>query len=211
MLNAEKILELAEANDFESIAELAKKAIIEASAKAAGGTTLLNRTRAALKYLKDNAKEGRHVWAGTTWTEEGKQCFVNNCTAFALVKPLEGLPVATGAANAQHMNVLPCFPNGSDYVTAAVNIADVTAQLKIWKAQHSGRHAQPCFYDVGMSRYNAQYLLDCYNILGGKIVFKVPPRGELSPAIMESENGKAILLPVRIKDEELAEKQRAAC
>jgi hypothetical protein len=209
MLNAEKILELAEEKDFESIADLARKAIIEASAKAAGGTTLLNRTRAALKYLKDNGKSGCRTWAGRTWTEEGKQCFVNGYTAFALVKPLEGLPVYT---EADHMNVLPCFPSDdSHYVTAAVNIADVTATLKIWKAEHSGRHAQPCYYDVGMSRYNAQFILDCYNILGGSIVFKVPANGEIVPAICESENGKAALMPIRIKPEERAEKERAAC
>jgi hypothetical protein len=201
MLNAETILKLASEGDSAQIAVLAEAEIRDKAAKAKGGNSLVKRIHAATKYLNDEAKKGCKVWSGCTWMEDGKQCFVNGYTAFALNEPLEGLRTT----DAEHFNVLPCFPDTSNYITAVVNVADVTARLKIYKAKHGSK--TPFDYDIGNSRYNAQYILDCYNILGGDIVFKLPANGEITPAVMESENGNALLCPVR----KVSEKERVAC
>ena len=83
-----------------------------------------------------------------------------------------------------------------------IDISDIKAKLKIFKSENK-KHKNPCTYDIGKSRYNSQYLIDCYTILGGKnIKFYQPKNGELKASIFESENGKCIILPVRKPKEE---------
>lgn len=202
MLNAETILKLASEGDSAQIAVLAEAEIRDKAAKAKGGATLLNRTRAAVKYLKENAKSGCKRWAGCAWAENGKQCFTNGYTAFMLNEPLPGLPVT----EEDHMNISTCFPDDFRYIPTSIDIPEITAALKIYQARN-GKKAH-FRRDIEKSHYNVRYLLDCYNILGGDIVLKVPANGELTPAVLESENGKALLMPERIHDDE---KRRVAC
>ena len=204
MLNAEKILELANVHDDYSIMEAAKAEIRDATARKKGGTTLKRRVQSAAKYLKEAGNKNSKEWSGCTWVENGKQAFVNGYSAFLLNEPLEGLKAIDGIP----FPVSKCFPGHMDnYVIADVNITDIAAYLKIFRAEH-GRKTR-CDYDILKSRYNAQYILDCYKILGGNIVFKVPQNGELTPAVLESENGKALLCPIMIQGDEI--KRRAAC
>ena len=80
---------------------------------------------------------------------------------------------------------------------AEFNISDIKAKLKIFKSENK-KHKSLCTYDIGKSRYNSQYLIDCYTILGGKdIQFYQPKGGELTPSIFKSENGKCVIFPIR--------------
>ena len=192
MLNASKVLELAQIGDTATIIAMAEKEIIEAAAKATGGSTLLKRTRAAAKYISkcDESRRG-------TWMDGDEQLFTNGYTAFFLSPAINGLPEASVRAR---FDIRKCIPSTDKYITAEVDPADVAAKLKIWKAKvpaRERRHGRPLIYDVGGMCYNAEYILDCYNILGGNITFTQPAEWQPVPAVLTSENGKAILLPVR--------------
>jgi len=193
LLNASKVLELAQSGDTATIVAMAEKEIIEAAAKASGGNTLLKRTRAAAKYIDKCDECRRGAWID----DKGDQLFTNGYTAFFLSPAINGLPEASARAR---FDVRSCIPDTDNYITADVSTADVAAKIKIWKAKVPARerkHGRPLIYDVGGMCYNAEYILDCYNILGGDITFTQPKIWKPVPAVLTSENGKAILLPVR--------------
>ena len=192
MLNASKVLELAQSGDTAAIITMAEKEIVEAAAKVNGGSTLLKRTRAAAKYI-DKCDEFRRG----AWADNGEQLFTNGYTAFFLNPAINGLPEASARAR---FDIRKCVPNTDNYIAAEVDPADVAAKLKIWKAEtpaRERRHGKPLIYDIGGMCYNAEFILDCFNILGGNIKFTQPTEWQPTPAVLTSENGKAILLPVR--------------
>lgn len=80
MLNASKVLELAENGDTLTIIAMAEKEIREAAAKATGGSALLKRTRAAVKYI-DKCDEYRRG----AWIDNNQQLFTNGYTAFSSI------------------------------------------------------------------------------------------------------------------------------
>ena len=192
MLNASKVLELAQSGDTAAIITMAEKEIVEAAAKVNGGSTLLKRTRAAAKYINkcDERRRG-------AWVDNDEQLFTNGYTAFFLNPPINGLPEASARAR---FDIRKCVPNTDNYIAVEVDPADVAAKLKIWKAEtpaRERRHGKPLIYDIGGMCYNAEFILDCFNILGGNIKFTQPTEWQPTPAVLTSENGKAILLPVR--------------
>lgn len=192
MLNASKVLELAQSGDTLAIIALAEKEITEAAAKVSGGSSLLKRTRAAAKYI-DKCEEHRRG----AWLDNGEQIFTNGYTGFFLNPAIDGLQEAEMTAR---FDIRKCIPSTDKYIMVEVDPADVAAKLKIWKAETPARerkYGKPCIYEVGESLFNADYILDCFNILAGKIVFKIPAHGELSAAVLTSENGMALLLPMR--------------
>lgn len=168
-----------------------QKEIHESAAKAKGGNSLLKRTRAAVKYL--NNIDQRHLKG--VWIDNDFQCLSNNYTGFILSEPLEGFPEID-----KPMDLFEHVPDTSHYITVDVDIADVKAALKIHNAKHPNPWNRPvCTYDIHNSRYMARHIIDCYDILGGDIVFQLPENGAWKAAILSSENGKAILLPWRKK------------
>lgn len=193
MLNAEKILKLAYKQDFESIVQICEEEIRLKTAQEKGGATLASRTKAALKYLGKAYKYNEKF--GLSWHEDRKQCFTNGYTGFILENDLE-IP----ACEQEAMRLSRCFPkNLSEYHLVNIDLSDVKAKIKLHKVAQAAIKAKdrtPCLYQIEGSYYNADYILDCYNILGGDIVFKQSDFPK-SPAVLESENGKAILMPFR--------------
>ena len=196
-MNACKVLKLATNNDMLKIIELAKQEIVENAIKEKHGASNLKRFKMIVKYLK-RVGEYNPIFE-KTWIEGDYQCFTNGYTAFLLKNHFGELPINKEKTIDLHDYL---ENNSREMELAEFNIADVKAKLKIFKAERKD-HKFPCYYDIGESRYNAQYLIDCYTILGGEnIKFYRPKNGELIPSIFESENGKAIILPVRKPKEE---------
>ncbi len=190
-MNACKVLELAKSNDISKIIEMAKQEISEIATKEKHGASNLKRFKLIVKYLKDAEKFNYKL--GKVWTENNLQCFASGCTAFLLKNHFEELPISEESI----INLHDCMRSAYTRQLIEFNIADVKAKLKIFKSEHK-RSKDPCFYELGESLYNAQYLIDCYTILGGEdIKFYIPKNGELIPGIFENENGKAIILPVK--------------
>lgn len=191
-MNACKILELALNNNIGKIIEIARQEITESTIKEKHGTSNLKRFKLIAKYLK-NAGENNPKLANT-WIENNLQCFTNGYTAFLLKNHFDELPIS----NEKEIDLHTCIKRGEEKREfAEFNIADVKVKLKLFKAERKNRE-KPCYYDIGESCYNATFLIDCYTILGGEnIKFYQPKNGELIPSIFESENGKAVILPVR--------------
>lgn len=190
-MNAYKILKLASNNSVDEIIRLAKLEITEQVIKEKGGNKELKRFKAAQKYIK-NIKNHWTTKHNGVWEENGKQCLSNGYTGFILENKIEGLPKIEKTS----LDLHTVFKNTSANNEINVNINDIKAAIKIHKSIHRS-NTPPCEYDLGISRYNAEYILNCYDILGGDVVFKQSETNELSPAILKSENGIAILLPIR--------------
>ena len=196
-MNACKVLELATNYNIEKIIELAKQEIAENATKEKHGASDLKRFKLIVKYLKYAGE--CHSRLEKTWIEQDCQCFSNGFTAFLLKNHFEKLPIGTEKI----INLHECIKdNENNLQYTEIDISDIKAKLKIFKSENK-KHKTPCTYDIGKSRYNSQYLIDCYTILGGKnIKFYQPKNGELKASIFESENGKCIILPVRKPKEE---------
>ena len=192
-MNACKILELATRGDIDKIIELAKQEITQKTVKEKYGINHLKRFKTALKYLKKMEKF--HPEFSKVWAENNLQCFTNGYTAFILKNHIENLPTISEEKSfcLEPLSII----NPQKMRVANIDIADIRAKLKIEKAEKKHKYFT-CIYDIGESYYNAEYLIDCYTILGGdNIQFWQPKNGELIPSIFESENGKAIILPVK--------------
>lgn len=191
-MNACKVLELAINNDILKIIEFAKQEIAENTIKEKHGANNLKRFKLIVKYLKCSGRYSTKY--GNTWIEDDLQCFTNGYTAFLLKNHFDELPIS----EEKFINLHEYIKKGEcERQLADFDVADVKTKIKIFKAERKDRK-NPCYYELGESRYNAQYLIDCYMILGGEnIKFYQPKNGELIPSIFESENGKAIISPVK--------------
>lgn len=199
MLNSVEILALALAGRLDDIAALARQEIAIESAKATGGATMAARQKKALMYINscdrpENAGTFTQEYSGT-----GYQCFTNGFTGFLLNHSLPGLPESQ-----KPFDLVKCLPIGGDALEdfpsqlaeARRLIAEHKAATKGWKGK--GKPKQPPIV-IGKCGYNPQYLLDVAAILGGDITMYQDDSKPTSPARLESENGIAILLPVRLK------------
>lgn len=190
-MNACKVLELVSNDKIEELKRLAELEIKERVIKEKGGNKELKRFKSAQKYIK-NAEKCWTVEFKGTWEENGKQCFSDGYTGFILENKIEGLEKIENQVLDLH-KALECTSVSKEI---KVDINEIKTAVKIYKSTHK-RNAPPFEYDLGISRYNAEYIISCYDILGGNIVFKQSETNEISPAILESENGIAILLPMK--------------
>lgn len=84
----------------------------------------------------------------------------------------------------------------------SVSLAEVKSALKDFKARQkalprSQRSKTPAPYDIGNSCYNPEYIIEAYDILGGEITYYQDENHPLNPALLTSENGMAVIMPVR--------------
>lgn len=183
--NPDKILNLL------LIVDELKQELKEAEIKQSKGSSELERIKAINAYLSKNGREEFKK----AWIENDKMCLTNGYTGFMFNKTLECVEISEQSI----FNLSKCFPNESNYKETTLDIADVKYQIKLHKAKESEKKQKEkteYTYIINNQYYNAKYLVDSYKILGGDIIFK---QGEnnLSPAILESENGKAIVMPIR--------------
>lgn len=198
-MNACKVLELATINDIAQLIELAKQEITEKTMKEKHGASELKRFKLILKYFKGNAKDIFYKpQYSKAWFEDNLQCFSNGYTGFMLENHVENLPTNSSIAFSlkELFTKRICMQNMEEI---ELDVPDIKAKIKLYKAETKGiKNCLPCPYDIKQVRYNAQYLLDCYDILGGKdIKFWQHKTSEISEAFFKSENGIAIILPCK--------------
>jgi hypothetical protein len=197
-MNACKVLELASGGNLAALIFLSKQEIAENSIKEKSGNTDLKRFKAIQKYLNSCAKSLNNQYS-TTWISGEYQCFLNGYTGFLLKNHFEELPTKEIE---KPINLEELAQINANYSETEIDIADIKAKLKIFKAENKGnKTAKTCDYDIGAHRYNAQYLLDCYTILDGENIKFYQPSTKYGASIFESSNGKALVLPIRKKEE----------
>lgn len=150
------------------------------------------RSKAAEKYLKSNDKNTPSDDFKKAWIEYGKQCFLNGYTGFMLNDRLY-IPTSETIIQSPLMKIfndnLHLIYNNNEI---NVDIGDIKAQIRIAKVQKQ----EKCIVNIGICRYNAKYLLDCYNILGSDAKL-YQPNEKHNPSILTNENGYAILFPIK--------------
>ena len=218
MLNATTVLEyaiLAEKNlrsgmpvttiigtGLDKIIELCRQEILEQSAKEVGGSTLVKRIKTAQKMMK-GIEEYRLPKAGaaTKSAADGSkyQTFNNGYFGFILYDELQGLPQGDpvdALDMGEQIRVAESQMNARQEME--VDLAAIKAHIALHRAEHKGqKHIPSPVWKLGNHSYNAQYILDCFTILGGDVKFYNDPTRPVSGAVLESENGKAALLPLR--------------
>lgn len=203
MLKTEKILELAYANNISEIISLCKAALKEESIKNSGGS--VKQYKASLKLLTENTN-GKLLGA---YIEDGKQYFTNGYIAFELYKPIENLPELSEKWDIKRFFA---YPNYEYEKVETPDIANLRAEYKIAKAEKSAGligKRDPLFKSEH-GKYihkneNREWGCDIGNILiisdiiGDDAVWYLPSHKTLSMAVIENENGRALLFPISLK------------
>lgn len=174
------------------IIELCKQEIHRECAARDHGTAGKARYNAALKYLKALEKDNRPGLAGA-WIEHDYQCLCNGMTGILLSNHIDGLPAPTGT----HPPLYQIFYDAHNKRTRTVefNLADIIAHRKI-----NGKYdqAQGNHYVIDDRWFDYDLIIDACKILGGdKITAYFCGDTTMAPMILESENGRAIVLPLR--------------
>ena len=172
-----------------------KQELKENTIKQTAGNSTLKRIKAVSKYLSSNQDKYQKAWL-----QNDKLAFTNGFTGFMLNEKLDVSIVDEVVFDLERV-----FPT-IDLSEVAIDIIDVKTSLKLHKAKQKGMKAKDktaCYYEVSEHWYNAQYIIDCFEILGGNIRM-YQTSSTVAPAVLESENGKAILLPVRLATVEKA-------
>ena len=157
---------------------------------------LYKRTVAAQKIFKEVPEYLESTKYAHTREINGKnyQMFTNGYIGFMLNEPLPELQ------QSKQNNGLNMYEFIKDFGNRTLTDIDLSAVKEVItenkKIPLADRNKYP-FVDIGNSRYNAKYLLQCYEILGGDIKFYQDEEKPLQGAILESENGKAMLMPIR--------------
>lgn len=174
---------------FKDVMDDCKREIFEASAKLQGGSNKTKRLKSALKYIESIEREDRRG----AWKSGEYQCFTNGYTGFLLTDHLDGLEESPASS----IELEKCFPDYRYFKDVKIDIGDIKVKMLEHKTANKGKKkVQPYTYIIDGHYFNAKYILDAYSILGGDIKFYIEEGKPLSPAVLESENGKAIILPV---------------
>jgi len=203
IINVSAILVMAKNGDMDAIIAACRKSLVEKAAKERGGNALLKRTKAAHKIFSSIEDYRIPQWGSVikNMPDGSKvQCFVNSYYAFTLYDELEGIPIGDPEKAIDVCQFVKDVENRKpDMVEAAIDIAAVKAYIMEHNASAKGRYKPPPIYDTGKVSYNAQGIINCFAILGGNIKMYHDENNPASAAFLESENGKAMLLPVTRK------------
>lgn len=205
MLNTETVLELAHKGNISDIISLCEKSLKEESVKSSGGTSAVKQYKAALKLIsedKNNRCYGSYI-------ENGKQYFTNGYIAFELNNPIKNLPEYENK-----IEVKKIFDNLlSDREQVDVpDITELRAKFKMAKAEKSASNNKFIeLYRFENGRYthedknrkwecSIENILKIVDIMGDEFTWYLPIHNRLSMALIENDNGRAILLPVNLKE-----------
>lgn len=176
------LLELAE------IIQELKAEMKQAELKAAGGASLVKRTKLLNKLLaKCNREICRSGFHADIRGEKMQCSIIDGFYAFMFRQDLDipmqqSTPIAIGK----------CIPDYSNFTKCEFDLAAIKTALKLSKAKKETR----CRIEINGREYDAAYLINVIEILGGDITMYHDANG-ITAAVFESENGLAILMPLR--------------
>lgn len=166
----------------------------------------LNATKSVVAMLNGAKKDGRKTLSYAWIDADGRQCVCDGFRAYRLRDhlPLEPRPDDAG----EPIDLGKVFPDTSSGLYAAAplpSIAELRAFIAIERAKSGtvrSRKQRPGviwrFADAGIS-VNADYLLDLLAVFpeATQIMYNATCSAHLSPLMLRTERGDAILLPLR--------------
>ena len=159
----------------------------------------IKRKQAAGKFLTMVSEEklpmcGAHIVADFDNTKY--QCFTNGYVGFMLNEPLPDLHIAEPYNMVK--KVTECERNMNNAQSYKLNLKEIRSHIKTQKEKNKEKgKTEIISYQIGNHFYNAQYILEIYEILGGDIEMFQDELTSYTPGIFKSENGKAILMPLK--------------
>lgn len=182
----EPLLELAE------IIQELKAEMKEAELKAAGGASLVKRTKLLNKLLSKCYREAFQKAFYEEIKGEKLQCsIIDGYYAFMLRNELD-IPMNE---NGGSVTISRCLPDYSNFGECSFDMVEIKTALKLFKAKKD-KTERFCRIEINGRYYNAEYLINVVEILGGDVKMYHDAKN-INAAVFESENGLAILMPVR--------------
>ncbi len=164
----------------------------KAAQKKVGGSSYVKRTALINKLIAKNTREELRKGWFEEIEGERMQCFlVNGYMAFAFRNTVDA-PMNETDNPFTLMKVLKC--RKEDLTECEYDIADIKMQLKLHKAR---KEKGICEIKVGTKYYDAQYFVNVIEGLGGDVIMLQDSDSWNRMDIFKSENGLAILMPIR--------------
>lgn len=159
------------------------------------GVSYINRCRKFNKILQMNSKrlDGRY---NTAWRYNGEQVITNTqgTVVWFLSKELD-IPTVSENTESWAKNVDFIRYDDTKSVEIACPLAEISACYKTFKASHD--RDTRCVIQLGNKLYNAEYVLQAAELLGGEITVYEKPEGYGIPLSIQSENGIAVVYPIK--------------
>lgn len=194
---------IAKHEEISSIINICKDYFKEQEIKEKGGYSLFKRTKAAKKYIKDIPEGQPHIKGAIMHEKDGWtfQILVNGYCGVMLNEPLDIEPILDEETR-PNFEVDKVFAlDGQKKIKQPFKPADVKVHKKTVRAKEkAGEPMTDTSFKVGEYRYQYEYLIDCCNILGGKIkAFQLENEnmGGEKRLFLKSENGRAVIYPMR--------------
>lgn len=145
----------------------------------------------------DNLERMRGVWCEDIGGENYTCCLYKTLYGIALS---EEVPITKIQCQFELKKAFGFFtPSGESFV---IDLPKIRAEYKLYKSdpKHTKAHeiTDPCIINIGSQLFNAKYVVDICEILGDEVTIE-NAENRLSPAILHSKNGSAILCPINPK------------
>lgn len=183
-MKAYQILQYIGKNQIDKLQLAAENELRIDIAREKGGSTQVQRQRAAKKYLS-----GPNL-SGKAWEENGYQCFTNGYSGFMLKPGLE-VPLRENAPLEMSKHFRD--PSGTE---VGVDWEKVAFEAALQKGAGGKKVLHPV--KVGPAYYNPSSMIAIKNVLGGEQLKIFHGDKEISNLQFECENGMAMVLPMRV-------------
>ena len=159
------------------------------------GSSYVSRCRKFNKLLQNNSKRlnGRYNKA---WRYNGQQVITNTVgtVVWFLSKELD-IPTVSENDESWAKNVDFIRYDDTKSVEISCPLEEIRACYKTFKASHD--RGTKCVIELGNKLYNAEYVLQAAELLGGEIKVYEKPEGYGIPLSIQSENGIAVVYPIK--------------
>lgn len=170
------------------------------------GASAAKRQKSAEKYLKDNytmtGREGTQYAFDVNYGGNNYQCMLNGYTAFMFNDDgrLDLPNIPSGIEMPDIIALYKSLLNNTIDITEFFNIDDIKLYSKsISKGDYIKKPYVIEIADGIKIGFNIGYLMSIYEILGGNIKFYTGKNPSITTLRCESENGTALICPVKLK------------
>lgn len=205
MLNAEKLMRLAEDQNFSEIIKLCREEIISAEAKKSGGASFEKSRKAFAKYLKAQKNDPRidtHYYSLQNILDYGEcQCVVNGYSAICVFgEKFSGEFIEKIPDDIKPLNFAQVFPKDfkSFPISIEISQSDINSAYKIVESDSKHRRlvklAEDWYFNLNVIKPVTDVLGDCKVYIGEK----------KSAPVVVSETGVGIIMPMNTKAVEVS-------
>lgn len=174
------------------IVQALKQEIKEQAQKETNGGNYVKRSKLVTKLLgKCYREEFKKAWYEEINGEKMQCCIIDGFYAYMFKNALDIPEIETEAENKYTVKKL--LPDYKNFDSCEIDIAEAKTALKLHKAKKDKtRHLT----EINGKFYTTEYLINVVEGLGGSVKM-YQSDNSVKPDILESENGLAILCPVK--------------